>query len=43
MNAILNKLFSAGARFIPKMPLRQPKFTFGARGQFSKNKDRIKK
>ena len=43
MNAILNKLFLAAARFIPEMPVRQPKFTFGACGQFSKKRNRYKK
>ena len=33
----------AGNKFVPIMHLRQPEFTCGACGQFTKNKERMKK
>ena len=42
MNAILNKLLLAGDKFMPEIRLRQPGFTYSARGPFTKNKLRIK-
>ena len=43
MNEIVNKFLLAGDKFMPEMHLRQPRFTFGARGRFTKNKERIQK
>ena len=36
MNEIVNKLILAGDTFMPKMPLRQPGFTYRACGPFKK-------
>ena len=36
MNDIVNKFLSAGDKFIPKLHLRQPGFTFSACGNFAK-------
>ena len=38
MNDIVNKFLSAGDKFIPKLHLRQPGFTFSACGNFAKKK-----
>ena len=38
MNDIVNKFLSAGDKFIPKLNLRQPGFTFSACGNFAKKK-----
>ena len=43
MNEIVNKLLLAGDKFMPEMHLKQPRFTFSACGQFTKNKKRIQK
>ena len=43
MDAIVNRLFLAGDKFIPEMHLRQPGFTYIACAAFTKNKERIKK
>ena len=43
MNEILNKFLLAGDKFISKMYLKEPRFTYGPCGQFLKNKERIKK
>ena len=43
MNAIVNKFSLAGDKFMPDMHLRQPGYTYSACGQFTKNKERIKK
>ena len=43
MNEIVNKFLLAGDKFMPEMHLRQPRFTFGACGRFTKNKERIQK
>ena len=43
MNKIINKFLLAGDKFIPKLNLKQPEFTYSARGLFTKNKERIKK
>ena len=43
MNEIVNKLILAGDTVMPKMPLRQPGFTYSACGPFTKNKERIQK
>ena len=36
MNDIVNKFLLAGDKFIPKLHLRQPGFTFSACGNFAK-------
>ena len=38
MNEIINK-FLVGDTFIPEMHLRQPRFIYGASGQFTKYKE----
>ena len=43
MNAIVNKLLLAGAKFMPEMHLRQPGYTQSDCGPFTKNTKRIKK
>ena len=43
MNKIVNKFLLAGDKFMPEMHLRQPGFTYSARGPFTKNKERIQK
>ena len=35
MNTVINKFSLAGDKFIPEMHLRQPQFTYGARGPFT--------
>ena len=41
MNEIVNKFLLAGDKFIPKMHLKQPGFTYSACNPFTKNKERI--
>ena len=36
MNQIINKFLLAGDKFMPKMHLRQPGFTYTARGPFAR-------
>ena len=43
MNEIINNFLLVGDKFIPEMHLKQPGFTFGACGPFTKNKERIEK
>ena len=43
MNEIVNKFLLAGDKFMPEMHLKQPGFTYGACGSFTKIKERIKK
>ena len=43
MNEIVNKFLLAGDKFMPKMHLKQPRFTHSACGPFTKNKERIQK
>ena len=43
MNEIVNKFLLAGDKFMPEMHLKQPGFTYGACGPFTKNKERIEK
>ena len=43
MNEIVNKFLLADDKFMPKMHLKQPRFTYSACGPFTKNKERIKK
>ena len=40
-NNIINKVLLTGDKFMPKMHLRQPGFTYSACGPFTKNKRRI--
>ena len=43
MNEIVNKFVLAGDKFMPKMHLRQPGFTYITCVWFTKNKERIEK
>ena len=43
MNEIINNSLLAGDKFMPKMHLRQPGFTYSACGSFIKNRGRIEK
>ena len=43
MNEIINKFLLARDKFMPKMHLRQPRFTYSACAPFTGNKERIKK
>ena len=43
MKATVNKCLLAGDKFISKMHLRQPGFTYSACGKFTKNKERMEK
>ena len=43
MNEIVNKYLLVGDKFKPKLHLKQPGFTYSARGQFTRNKERIEK
>ena len=43
MNEIVNKFLLAGDKFIPKIHLKQPGFTYAACGPFTKYKERIQK
>ena len=43
MNEIVNRFLLAGDKFMPKMHLRQPEFTYSSCGPFSRNKERIQK
>ena len=43
MNEIVNKFLLVGDKFIPKMHLKQPGFTYSACSPFAKNKERIEK
>ena len=40
---MLNRFLLSGDKFMPEMYLRQPGFTYGDRGPFTKNKERIQK
>ena len=42
MNEIVNKFLLVGDKVMPEMHLKQPGFTYSARGPFAKNKERIK-
>ena len=42
-NDIINRFLLAGDKFMPKMHLKQPQFTYSACGPFTKNKERIQK
>ena len=41
MNEIVNKFLLAGDKFMTKMHLKQPGFTYSACGPFTRNKDKI--
>ena len=43
MNNTINRLLLAGDKFMPKIHLRQPQFTYSACGPFTKHKRRIQK
>ena len=43
MNEIVNKFLLAGDKFMPKLHLKQPGFTYSACGPFTKNKERIQR
>ena len=43
MNEIVNTFLLAGDKFMSKMHLKQPGFTYSACGRFTKNKERIQK
>ena len=40
---VINKLSLAGDKFMPEIHLRQPQFTYSARGPFTKHEQRIQK
>ena len=43
LNERVDKFLLADDKFIPKMHLNQPRFTYSACGPFTKNKERIQK
>ena len=43
MNEIVNRFLLAGDKFMPKMHLKQPGFTYSACGPFTKNKEWMEK
>ena len=43
MNNLINKFLLAGDKFMPKIHLREPQFTYSACGPFTKHKQRIQK
>ena len=43
MNKTINKFLSAGDKFMAKMHLKQPRFTYSLCGPYTKNKKRIQK
>ena len=43
MNQTVNKCLLAGNKFMSEMHLRQPRFTYRACGQFSRNEQRTQK
>ena len=43
MNEIVNNFSLVGDKFMPKMHLKQPGFTYSAFGPFTKDKERIEK
>ena len=40
---MISKFLLSGNKFMPKMHLSQPEFTYSACGPFTKNKERIQK
>ena len=43
MNEIVNAFLLVSDKYMPEMHLRQPEFTYSARGPFTKNKERIQR
>ena len=43
MKKIINKFLSTGSKFMPKLHLKQPGFTYSAYGTFTKHRERIQK
>ena len=43
MNEIVNKFLLVRGKFMPKVHLKQPGFTYSGSGPFTKNKERIEK
>ena len=43
MNKIINKFLLTGDKFMPKLHLKQPGFTYSACGPFTKHREGIKK
>ena len=43
MNEVVNTVLLAGDRFVPRMYLKQPQFTYSSWRQFTKIKERIQK
>ena len=43
MNEIVNTFLLVGDKLMLELHLKQPRFTYGARGPFNKKKERIKK
>ena len=43
MNNLINKFLLAGDKFMPEIHLRQPLFTYGACGPFTRHEERIQK
>ena len=43
MNALINMFLVSGDKFMPKMHLRQPGFTYSACRPFTKNREKIQK
>ena len=43
MNEIVNTLLLAGDKFMPKIHLKQPGFTYNACEPFTKNEERVQK
>ena len=41
MNEFVNKFLLSGDKFMPELHWKQPEFTYGACGPFSRNKERI--
>ena len=41
MNKIINKFLLTGNKFMPEFRLKQPGFTYGACGSFSKHCEKI--
>ena len=43
MKEIVNQVLLTGDKFVPRMYLKQPRFTYNACSLFTKNKERIRK
>ena len=43
INEIVNKFLLIGDTFMPELHLKQPGFTYSARGPFTRNEERIQK